>query len=355
MSRIRKYSSRYKDWKKRNDAKKLKNRIKKKKKPKNKVKAKYKYSGTPKIFCVPQVFSIIKNPEETIKFLNMLINEVEKIREITKNNSLRVSSIKNYLINMDNTIEITGDALMYLLTIIRNTRGNKLLPINWKGTFPKSEKMRKFLKNSGYLKYMQTAKENLVNTNEHIQIQTGRGYEYKEEGRIIDIRKKIIDFTCEKLEKNNTQINFLMTMLTEMITNITDHAYNENNIFENNWYIFVENSEERVMYTFMDNGLGIPTTIKKKRSEKFKQMFNLDQEYRYIDAAVKGIEKRSQTGLIERGNGLPSIYEQYVDNKINKLVIISNKAYYTSEESRDLRNSLNGTIFYWEIEKEVKV
>ena len=109
------------------------------------------------------------------------------------------------------------------------------------------------------------------------------------------------------------------------------------------------------MYTFMDNGLGIPTTIKKKRSEKFKQMFNLDQEYRYIDAAVKGIEKRSQTGLIERGNGLPSIYEQYVDNKINKLVIISNKAYYTSEESRDLRNSLNGTIFYWEIEKEVKV
>ena len=99
MSRIRKYSSRYKDWKKRNDAKKLKNRIKKKKKPKNKVKAKYKYSGTPKIFCVPQVFSIIKNPEETIEYLNMLINEVEKIREITKNNSLRVSSIKNYLIN----------------------------------------------------------------------------------------------------------------------------------------------------------------------------------------------------------------------------------------------------------------
>ena len=202
---------------------------------------------------------------------------------------------------------------------------------------------------------MKTAKENLVKTNEHIQIQTGQGYEYTEGNKIIDIRQKIIDFTCEKLNKNKVQVNFLMTMLTEMITNIKDHAYDDNNIFENSWYIFVENSQNKIAYTFMDNGLGIPTTIKKKKIEKLLQMWDIDKEYKYIEAGVSGLQKRSKTGKIERGNGLPSIYEQYTSNKINKLIIISNKAYFIEGNSKDLNNSLNGTIFYWEIEKEVNV
>ena len=256
---------------------------------------------------------------------------------------------------MDNTTEITGDALMYLLTIIKNTRGKKLLPINWIGNFPKNENMKTFLQNSGYLKYMKTAKENLVKTNEHIQIQTGQGYEYKDGNELIDIRQKIIDFTCEKLNKNKVQVNFLMTMLTEMITNIKDHAYENDNIFENSWYIFVENTQNKICYTFMDNGLGIPTTIKKSKIEKFIEKFDADKEYKYIEAGISGLEKRSKTGQIERGNGLPSIYEQYKCNKIDKLIIISNKAYFIEKNARDLDNNLNGTIFYWEIKKEENV
>ena len=303
-----------------------------------------------KRFDIPKIFSIIKNPEETIKFLNIIIYEVEKIRKKALGKD---KTVRTFSLNMENTSEITGDALMYLLTIIKNTRGDKFVSINWLGNFPKDEKIKKFLQNSGYLKYMKTAKENLLQTNDHIQIKNGQGYEYENEGKIIDIRQEIIDFTCEKLKKNKTQINFLMTMLTEMITNIKDHAYDDNNLFKHNWYIFVENSNDKISYTFMDNGLGIPTTIKKSNFELLKSKFSLDKEYKYIEAGVSGIEKRSKTGLIERGNGLPSIYEQYTSNKINNLVIISNKAYYIKENPKDLENNLNGTIFYWEINKEV--
>lgn len=218
-----------------------------------------------KTFNVPKIFSIINNSEDTILFLNDIISHVEKIRKIVKTNNNKSNFVRTFSINMDNTTEITGDALMYLLTIIKNTRGKKLLPINWIGNFPKNENMKTFLQNSGYLKYMKTAKENLVKTNEHIQIQTGQGYEYKDGNELIDIRQKIIDFTCEKLNKNKEQVNFLMTMLTEMITNIKDHAYENDNIFENSWYIFVENTQNKICYTFMDNGLGIPTTIKKSK------------------------------------------------------------------------------------------
>ena len=356
MSNIHKKDAQYRLWKKRNDEKKNRNRLKRRHVKHLKAESdKKNINSIPyKTFYVPKIFSIINNPEDTILFLNDIINHVEKIRnqlktKINKKNNF----IRTFSINMDNTIQITGDALMYLLTIIKNTRGKKLLPINWVGNFPKDEKMKTFLQNSGYLKYMKTAKENLVKTNEHIQIQTGQGYEYTEENKIIDIRQKIIDFTCEKLNKNKIQVNFLMTMLTEMITNIKDHAYDDNNIFENSWYIFVENSQNKISYTFMDNGLGIPTTIKKKKIEKLLQMWDIDKEYKYIEADVSGLQKRSKTGKIERGNGLPSIYEQYTSNKINKLIIISNKAYFTEKNPKDLNNSLNGTIFYWEIEKEV--
>ncbi len=358
MSSIHKSDSKYKQWKKRNDEKNFRSKLKHKRKCKTNAIIQKNNSRTKqpfKTFNVPSIFSIIKNPEETIQFFNEIIRQVENIRKLVKNNSQKTNFIRLFYIKMDDTIEITGDALMYLLTIIKNTRGHKLLPIDWKGNFPREEKMKSFLKNSGYLKYMKTAQENLIQTNEHIQIQTGQGYEYKDGNQVIDIRQKIIDFTCQKINKNKVEINFLMTMLTEMITNIKDHAYDNENIFEHSWYIFVENNIDKISYTFMDNGLGIPTTIKKSIFEKFIQKFNIDKEYKYIEAGVSGFEKRSKTGLIERGNGLPSIYEQYIDNKVSKLVIISNRAYYLKENPRDLENSLNGTIFYWEIQKEVNI
>lgn len=352
MSNIHRNSPKYRPWKKRNDEKKLRNRLKrteKKSKSERVINEKENISYTKK-FDIPKIFSIIKNPEETIKFLNIIIYEVEKIRKKALGKD---KAVRTFSLNMENTTEITGDALMYLLTIIKNTRGDKFVPINWLGNFPKDEKIKKILQNSGYLKYMKTAKENLLQTNDHIQIKNGQGYEYENEGKIIDIRQEIIDFTCEKLKKDKTQINFLMTMLTEMITNIKDHAYDDNNLFKHNWYIFVENSNDKISYIFMDNGLGIPTTIKKSNIELLKSKFSIDKEYKYIEAGVSGIEKRSKTGLIERGNGLPSIYEQYTSNKINNLVIISNRAYYIKENPKDLENNLNGTIFYWEINKEV--
>lgn len=350
MRDIRINNPKYRMWKKRNDAKRNKRKVVKKKVHRNNEKREMLIERPYKVFYVPEVFSIIKNPEETIKFLNSVIEQVEKVRKVS-HQSIK-NNIKTFALKMDCTKEITGDALMYLLTIIKNTRGKKAVPINWWGNFPKQEKMKHFLQKSGYLKYMQTAKENLVKTNEHVQIQFGQGYEYLEDNEVIDIRQKIIDFTCEKMNKNKVQVNFLMTMLTEMITNIQDHAYDKENLFEHCWYIFVENKEDKIAYTFMDNGLGIPTTINKKRHEKFLERLDLDSEYRYIEAAISGLEKRSQTGLPERGNGLPSIYEQFKKGKVSTLAIISNRAYYVDNKGKDLENNLNGTIFYWEVEKE---
>lgn len=351
---MRRKSNEYKIWKKYQDEKNLKRRTKRKlnkKKSKTKKSRKNKKQVPNIIFNVPEIFSIINNPEQTIKFLNSIIFEVEKIRKLYKINKL-TNFIRLFKIDMQEVEQITSDALMYLLTIIKNTRGERILPINWVGNFPKNDEVKQYLKRSGYLNYMQTAQENIVQVDNNINIKTGVGYEYLDKGILVDIRQQIIDFTCIKLNKEKTKVNYLMTMLTEMITNIRDHAYDKEGLFRHSWHIFVENKEDRITYTFMDNGLGIPSTIKKSIIEKLFTAFDLDKEYKYIEAAVNGIEKRSETGLIERGNGLPSIYEQFTNKNVENFAIISNKAFFAENNSYDLINNLNGTIFYWEIKKE---
>lgn len=343
----------YKEWKKKQNAKNLIKRTKRKNKTQSKNcrrKNRLKNNQKPtKTFLVPKVFSIIKNPEETINFLNHIIKCVESIRYLYHNKN--VNFVRLYFIDMKNTEMITSDALMYLLTIISSTRGIKLLPVSWKGNLPENSEVRNYVKKSGYLKYMNTSADNIIETDDNVQIKHGVGYTYGENSR--DIRQEIIDFTCDKLNKNKIKVNFLMTMLTEMITNISDHAYQKDELFKHEWYIFVNNVEDKITYTFMDNGLGIPTTIRKSIKEHIIEFFNAETEYKYIEAAVSGVEKRSETGLIERGNGLPEIYDQFLAHNIENFVIISNKAFFGEKEKRDMNEELKGTIFYWEIKKEV--
>lgn len=358
MNIIKKNSSKYKEWKKRNDAKKERNnqkyRHKKTSKIKKNINNNLKSDTHPyKSFSVPEIFSIVENPEETILFFNDMIKIVEDIREKLKNKK-GIKASYFFKIDMNDVKRITGDALMYLLTVIRNTRGKKSLPINWIGNFPENEEIKEFLQVSGYLDYMNTDKKNLKKTNEKIQIRTGTTYVYANDK--IDIRKEVVDFTVEKLNKDKRELQFLFNILTEVITNI-EHAYNVKNelMFEPSWYIMVENDKNKIKYTFMDNGLGIPTTVRKKTVEEVLKALNLDKEYKYIKTALDGSYKRTQTGKTERSTGLPDVYEKLKNKKISNLIIISNYAYYCENRSKDLNEDLTGTIICWEIEKEIIV
>ncbi len=351
---MRKNTAEYRNWKKFQDEKNLRKRTERKKsnERKGQKRSNTKKRQPDKIFTVPDIFSIVSNPDTTITFLNKVIRSVEGVRNLQRQH--RNNYIRTFLIDMSNTKYISSDALMFLLTIIQNTRGQKILPIDWIGNFPKEPNVREFLKRSGYLNYMRTSAENIIQVDDNIQIKSGTGYNYIENDQNKDIRQEIIDFSCQKLNKDKKDVNYLMTMLTEMITNIIDHAYQKQGLFKHQWYIFVENNIDKITYTFMDNGLGIPTTIRKSIIEKIIETINAEAEYKYIETALSGVHKRSETGKRERGNGLPSIYEQYLNKKIENFVIISNKAYYSENKKYDLKEGLNGTVFYWEIKKEGK-
>lgn len=338
---MRKNSSEYRIWKKKNDYKKLRNRINAKKgKHHYKSNREHKERNLPyKVFTTPKQFSILNNPEETIEFFNGILRVIENIPSIK--NSRHVYLLK---IDMMEIESVTGDALMYLLTVMKNTKMQKDKRIIWKGNFPKNDKLEKFLKESGFLNYMRTAEQNLIHSDENIEIQSGRFMQG-------DIAKYICDFTNDKLNKGKLYSKFLYRMLTELMTNTKDHAYNKKSKFDFCWYIFVENTNDKIKYTFMDNGIGIPTTVLKKFRERIIEILNLDKEYKYIESALKG-EFRTETKLEHRGTGLPDIYEISKNKSISNLTIISNYAYYSKENSSyDLGTELEGTILYWEIVK----
>ena len=157
----------YKLWKQKQNEKNLIKRTKAKKKCKKQSNIKKSPKKVPnRTFKVPQNFSIVDNPEITISFLNEIIKSVEGIRNLQKQR--KSNFIRTFLIDMSLTENITSDALMYLLTIIQNTRGEKLLPIDWIGNFPKKVEVREYLKRSGYLKFMRTASENIHQVDDNI-------------------------------------------------------------------------------------------------------------------------------------------------------------------------------------------
>ena len=292
-----------------------------------------------KVFTPPKQFSILNNPTETIIFFNDILEVIKKIPR--RKNSKNIYLLK---INMTEVQSITGDALMYLLTVMKNTKMQQDRKIIWKGNFPKDEKFNQFLRASGFLKYMKTAEQNLIHSDENFEIQCGKLMQG-------DVAKHICEFTNSKLDKDRLFSKFLYRMLTELMTNTKDHAYNRKSTFDYCWYIFVENDKDKIKYTFMDNGIGIPTTVFKKFREKIIETLHLDKEYKYIESALKG-DFRTETRVEHRGTGLPDIFGISEKGKISNLTIISNKAYYSrKQKSYDLETHLEGTILYWEINK----
>ncbi len=336
---MRKNNSKYKIWKKKNDAKKLRNRNSKGKRKRH-YRKKDGNDMPYKVFTPPKEFSILNNPEETISFFNNILNVIKNIPSTRNSNTIHILKI-----DMSEIESITGDALMYLLTVMKNTKRQKDKRIFWNGNFPKDEKIKRFLKQSGFLNYMRTAKQNLIHSDENIEIQSGKLMQG-------DIAKYICDYTNIKLNTNKVYSKFLYRILTELMTNTKDHAYNNNSKFDYYWYIFVENAEDKIRYTFMDNGIGIPTTVLRKFREKIIEILHLDREYKYIESALNG-DFRTETRVEHRGTGLPDIYNFSKNNNIRNLTIISNSAYYsTDKRSYDLNTKLEGTIFYWEINKK---
>lgn len=256
---------------------------------------------------------------------------------------------KSLYIDISKIKVLTIDALMYLLAMINNLKRNFQSNYTFSGNMPNDPNIKDLLIKSGFFQYVRyTGKGFLERNADNVQIVSG-------ENVATAVAKKISDFVCTKAEIDKRECAFLYNMMIELMSNAHNHAYNQQrSVIYPQWYCFADynTTTNVVSFTFMDTGEGIPTTVKKKFTERL-DFLKLKGDNTYVVSALKG-EFRTETQKSYRGKGLPKIREFCRKSKIQNMRIITNQADVTVHgetfEAKDLSVSLMGTLFYWQMD-----
>lgn len=249
---------------------------------------------------------------------------------------------KNININMEGVTEIGNGAISMLLSVINELGNNAVLV---KGTKPKDVVAKSVLEKSGFFRYLKTIIADENTNSKSTILRTGDNKTPSTE-LAEEVRKAMgtiwgVNARCPRLYGG----------IFEMFRNSCDHAFK--NADPVTWHLGLTHldDENKVKFSFVDNGVGILHTFKTSIIQSVINYFK-DNSDLLMTAFKDGIESR--TGLSWRGKGLPAIYEMLTDNIIAKLIVISNDVYIDFEQNIliNLPVSYSGTYYYWEINKE---
>ena len=292
---------------------------------------------------VPKNFSLENNPEETIEFFS-------KLRSYEKTGKSKIK----FFIDSSEIVTLTVDALMYLIAVIVDLTNNPQNRYKFLGNFPKSEKIKKLYINSGFMSYVKSKENYSKESNcDKIQIKTGAENE-------PDIAKYACEYTQEKCKLGMIETRPLYNILIEMMGNTKQHAYEEKMTDRAKyWYLFAEEADKYVKFVFLDTGLGIPATVKKKLIKE-KILGFVIEDSQYIKSALNG-ENRTQTNKPNRGKGLPQISECFKQGLLSDVYIASGKGSCLLSETektfktKEYSGEMLGTLFSWKIKKGQRI
>lgn len=289
-------------------------------------------------FDTPTVFSIEKNPEETIQFYNKIL---------LRRNEHKFGA--HFYINSEAVTEVTVDALMFLIAIITDTKNNIIYKYTFEGNFPIATNAKRVYIESGFMAFVHS------NSGSKIYPQTNNIQILK--GKTVDspIVGKVCEFVQENCGFSRIDTIPLYNILVELMGNTKQHAYSEKTYeVANYWYLFAEKKENKVNFVFLDTGLGIPTTVQKKFGERIP-FINKDSDF--IKSALEG-DFRTQTRSRNRGRGLPQISECFRSGILQNIFVyagkgccILNNENQTHYETFEFKNKIFGTLFCWQITK----
>ncbi len=279
-------------------------------------------------FKAPLNLSISKNPQETIKLLKKMKEHCNSIE-------------KDLLLNMKNIKHVDADALIYLRYIAQEVQDVKEKKINFYLKAPKEKKLRKYVYNSGFMS------KNSKNKEDNRLISLGSNKNYKMINGVEPdkaVIKEIVYWLTEKID-----LKFkLYPVIHEMMENTDLHAYTDNITNpQKSWHISVEEKSDRFLFVYLDSGEGLVETAPKKWHDIFKVF---DTKSKILKAVLDG-KHRSSSGDSYRNKGVPFIYENFNDNNIENLRIISGKGCFNLNRDKDLDEGLEGTLYYWEVKK----
>lgn len=288
-------------------------------------------------FEAPPVFSIKNNPEQTITFFNdILYKRKEHICGM------------QFFIDSSKVEKVTVDALMFLIAIITDTKSNIRYKFGFEGNFPICANARKVYDECGFTSFVRSSsRASIKPESQSIQILQGKYVTTQVATKVCEFVQSVGGYTMQDTIP-------LYETLIELMGNTNSHAYKSKDKLEGFWYIFVEEREDEIEFVFLDTGLGIPTTVRRRWSEK---IVPIKPDSEFITSALNG-ENRTQTLMLNRGKGLPQISDNFKAGLLKDVFIQSGKgccvlSHDVKEGYRaiDYRLKLHGTLFCWKILK----
>lgn len=199
------------------------------------------------ILLAPENFSVLDNYNESMEFLDKVDNYSWHERR--------------GFVDLSEVGMLTPDAVLYLLSCIDRVQkdGNRS---RLSGNAPKNDYCKKVFLKSGFFKF--------VNSN----------YEHKDDLDILSIRTNelisavdagaVVQYVRTKfnIERNSVTRATYATIM-EAMNNVREHAYE--GLHNNKWWLMALSDDacERIHFSILDNGRGIPNTIRKKISDYF--------------------------------------------------------------------------------------
>jgi len=290
------------------------------------------------VVSVPAIFSTTVDLEQVLYVVNKSKSSAAKDRKV--------------IIDFANVEIVNAAALALLLSVVNdlNTLGVRVQCKISENTLAKDEIIE-----SGFLEHF---------TN-HLGERTPGKNKIFVKGRGKTDQKRIAEEIRAAMKTVYGAEDFNQPMqgaVVEMMANSVNHAFRRtfkrNAYFINElskkkrWYLSVvhNHTEQQVYFTFVDNGLGLLQTIRRRFFGRIKEIFD---DKSVLQKAFEG-EYGSSTKQKERGHGLPTILSAFDKKSLRNLKIITNGCFYSFENQQldKLTNSFEGTAYFWTLDKK---
>ncbi|MCY4674797.1 MAG: hypothetical protein OXD43_13735 [Bacteroidetes bacterium] len=293
----------------------------------------------------PTLFSLTKNPDETIQFFYELEAAFDKS-----------SRDKFVFIDLKSVTEMTSEVIVVLISRIEEEKLRNDRPSY--GNVPKSDVARDMLASSGFYDF--------VTPNIRVK-KPSRGAIEKCDDNIVDAAKasQLLDKVSESLKMSIAQEDGHQTTAIECMTNTREHASGSQRSHKGTkkwWFSVYRNPNNKVaQFAFVDLGIGIFASLERHKIQLLanikaklgsERRSDVLKELLTVQPAGNGLSptKRTSTRKGYRGKGLPNIARRNREKQTRRLRIISNDVFADVEKSdyRMLEQEFPGTIICWE-------
>ncbi|MEM6674308.1 MAG: ATP-binding protein [Planctomycetota bacterium] len=283
----------------------------------------------------PSELSLIDSAAATFEFIGRILSHVHRGHKI--------------YIDLSEVTSVRQGAVMALIAALQNAKDNGRRP-SIRGNWPKSDQCTSFLVQSGFLEYLYSVPRQHSSDSLFFPISSGH-----DSGN--DIARALTDFYIRHAVAGEVSLtrHRLYGALIECMTNTKNHAFTNVEGKRCRWWVTAhfDKPAGRIRFTFFDNGLGIPTTVRQRLMEALLRELGPTEaliDCKLLTSAMNG-EERTSTKKANRGKGLESIHRSFTEGYIDSLVVLSNSAHFDARktDSEPLSGPLTGTLFTWSV------